>query len=60
MNEFNGFYVRVSTTRDYPVKVAAHVIGYLGEVDENRIKEKYYTKGDIEGKTGIEALRKRA
>ena len=55
MNEFSGFYIRVNTTRDYPIKVAAHVIGYLGEVDENRIKEKYYTKGDIEGKTGIEA-----
>ena len=55
LNEFSGFYVRVNTTRDYPVKVAAHAIGYLGEVGKEKIKEKYYTKGDLEGKTGIEA-----
>lgn len=55
LNEFNGFYVRVNTTRDYPINAAAHAIGYLGEVDEEKIKEKYYTKGDLEGKTGIEA-----
>ena len=55
LNIFNGFYVRVNTTRDYPVDVAAHAIGFLGEVDEEKIKDKYYTKGDLEGKTGIEA-----
>ena len=35
------------------------MIGYLGEVGEDKIKEKYYTKGDIEGKTGIESFLKR-
>ena len=55
LNEFSGFYIRVNTTRDYPVKVAAHTIGYLGEVGKEKITEKYYTKGDLEGKTGIEA-----
>ena len=43
MNEFNGFYIRVNTTRDYPLKVETMSLA-LGEVDENRIKEKYYTK----------------
>ena len=55
LNTFNGFYIRVNTTRDYPVDVAAHVIGYLGEVGKEKTKEKYYTKGDLEGRTGIEA-----
>ena len=55
LNEFNGFYVRVNTTRDYPINAAAHAIGYLGEVGEEKVKEKYYTKGDLEGKTGIES-----
>ena len=55
LNEFNGFYVRVNTTRDYPINAAAHAIGYLGEVDEEKVKQKYYTKGDLEGKTGIES-----
>jgi len=55
LNTFNGFYIRVNTTRDYPVDVAAHVIGYLGEVRKEKTKEKYYTKGDLEGRTGIEA-----
>ena len=55
LNTFNGFYIRVNTTRDYPVDVAAHVIGYLGEVGKEKTKGKYYTKGDLEGRTGIEA-----
>ena len=55
LNTFNGFYIRVNTTRDYPVDIAAHVIGYLGEVGKEKAKEKYYTKGDLEGRTGIES-----
>ena len=55
LNTFNGFYIRVNTTRDYPVDVAGHVIGYLGEVGKEKAKEKYYTKGDLEGRTGIES-----
>jgi len=55
LNIFNGFYIRVNTTRDYPINAAAHAIGFLGEVNDEKIKEKYYTKGDLEGKTGIEA-----
>ena len=55
LNSFRGFYIRVNTSRDYNVKVAAHIIGFLGEVDEEKSHEKYYTKGDLEGKTGIES-----
>ena len=55
LNFFKGFYLRVNTTRDYNVNVATHVIGYLGEVNEEKLNGKYYTKGDLEGKTGIES-----
>ena len=48
-----GFYIRVNTTRDYPVTGASFCNWIPREVDENKIKEKYYTKGDLEGKTGI-------
>tara|TARA_B100001029_G_C15053559_1_gene452615 strand:+ start:135 stop:1943 length:1809 start_codon:yes stop_codon:yes gene_type:complete len=55
LNSFQGFFVRTNRSREYNVDVAAHVIGFLGEVDEKRSNEKYYTKGDLEGKTGIES-----
>ena len=55
LNDFKGFYIRINTTRDYNVKVAAHTIGFLGEVGDEKSKEEYYTKGDLEGKTGVEA-----
>lgn len=55
LNSFKGFFIRTNRSREYNVDVAAHVIGFLGEVDEKRSNEKYYTKGDLEGKTGIES-----
>ena len=54
--EFPGFYLKQITMREYPANSATHVIGYLGEVNLQKTKEdKYYTKGDLEGKTGIES-----
>ncbi|MDC0249712.1 penicillin-binding transpeptidase domain-containing protein, partial [Flavobacteriales bacterium] len=54
--QFPGFYLRKLTMRDYPSNVATHVIGYLGEVNLKKTTEdKYYTKGDLAGVTGVEA-----
>ena len=54
--QFPGFYLRKITMRDYPSNVATHLIGYLGEVDKEKTeKDKYYTKGDLSGVSGIEA-----
>ncbi len=54
--QFPGFYLRKLTMRDYPSNVATHVIGYLGEVNLQKTKEdKYYTKGDLAGVSGVEA-----
>ena len=54
--EFPGFYLNKITMREYPTNSATHVIGYLGEVNLQKTKEdKYYTKGDLAGVSGVEA-----
>ncbi len=56
MYEFAGFYVQNRTVRKYPDSIAAHVLGYIGEVDENIISKtnNYYQLGDYIGISGIE------
>ena len=54
--EFPGFYLRKITMREYPTNSATHVIGYLGEVNLEKTREdRYYTKGDLFGVSGVEA-----
>ncbi|MBK7131766.1 MAG: penicillin-binding protein 2 [Bacteroidales bacterium] len=52
---YPGFYVQPRTLRKYSLPVAAHVLGYVSEVDDGIIRrEPYYKPGDYIGKTGIE------
>jgi len=52
---YPGFYVQPRTLRKYSRPVAAHLLGYVSEVDEALIKkDKYYKLGDYIGKLGIE------
>jgi len=52
---FPGFYVQPRTLRKYSKPVAAHLLGYISEVDEALIKkDPYYKMGDYIGKLGIE------
>lgn len=52
---YPGFYVQPRTLRKYLQPVAAHVLGYVSEVDEGIIKNNpYYKPGDYIGKSGIE------
>ena len=44
MSEFPGFFVQSRTLRSYPQPIAAHILGYVSEVDEQ----------DYIGKSGIE------
>ncbi len=54
--KFPGFYVQLRTLRSYPNDIAAHILGYVGEVDGRIIDEKQgYAMGDYIGITGIEA-----
>jgi len=56
--EFPGFYLLPRSARAYPNENAAHVLGYIQEVD-NRVIEKnpeVYEMGDYYGASGLEAF----
>jgi len=53
--KFKGFFVQGRTLRKYEYPSAAHVLGYVGEISEAKLKkEKYYSQGDYVGISGIE------
>jgi penicillin-binding protein 2 len=53
--KFPGFYIQNRTIREYNYPYAAHVLGYIAEVDKKNLEEDdYYVQGDYIGKTGIE------
>ncbi|HKJ42266.1 MAG TPA: penicillin-binding protein 2 [Sunxiuqinia sp.] len=53
--KFPGFFVQTRTLREYPQKTAAHVLGYVGEVDRSTIRKyHYYSQGDYIGIIGLE------
>lgn len=55
MFRYPGFYVQKRTLRKYPTPLGAHLLGYIGEVNQNTIdKDSYYKSGDYIGISGIE------
>ncbi|MFO7827022.1 MAG: penicillin-binding protein 2 [Bacteroidales bacterium] len=53
--KFPGFFVQARTLRKYTSDVAAHVLGYVGEVNDRIIEsDPYYKSGDYIGISGIE------
>lgn len=56
--EFPGFFAQIRNIRSYPVKNAAHVLGYITEVDEEDLLnyKGVYSLGDYIGASGIEAI----
>jgi len=55
MYKFPGFYVQARTLRKYNRANAAHVLGYVSEVEESDIqRDPYYNMGDYIGKSGVE------
>ncbi|MBL7925787.1 MAG: penicillin-binding protein 2 [Bacteroidia bacterium] len=55
MYKFNGFYTEARSIRMYPQATAAHLLGYIGEVDDKLVeKYPYYKSGDYIGISGIE------
>ncbi|PID90513.1 MAG: penicillin-binding protein 2 [Bacteroidetes bacterium] len=53
--EFPGFYAQPRTLRSYPKPIAAHLLGYVGEVSERQVYENpYYHSGDYIGISGLE------
>jgi len=58
--KFPDFYIEDRTLREYSENIAAHVLGYIGEVDVNNIRDdSYYKPGDYIGKSGIEMMYER-
>ena len=55
MFRFKGFYISQRTLRIYDRPIAAQVLGYVGEVDQNDLdRDPYYKRGDYIGKSGLE------
>lgn len=55
LHRFKGFFVTQRTLRVYDRPIAAHVLGYVGEVNERILEEQpYYKRGDYIGMSGLE------
>ena len=53
--KYPGFFIQARTVRQYPSKIGAHVMGYIGEVNQKDIDaNRYYESGDYIGQSGIE------
>ena len=52
---FPGVQIQKRTLRDYTYKAAAHVLGSVGEVNQNDLdRDDYYARGDYSGRDGLE------
>ena len=52
---FPGVQIQKRTLRDYTYNAAAHVLGSVGEVNQNDIdRDPYYSRGDYSGRDGLE------
>ncbi len=50
-----GLFLQTRTLRQYPLPIAGHMLGSIGEVSQREIdKDRYYRAGDYIGKSGIE------
>lgn len=58
LHKFPGMYPVIRNVRSYPHTNAANILGYLGEVDEQKINESegLYSLGDYTGITGMEKM----
>ena len=54
--QFPGFNLQERPVRVYPFNAAAHIMGYVGEVDSSVLKRSnyYYQLGDYVGRSGLE------
>jgi penicillin-binding protein 2 len=55
LHNYKGFFIQKRIIREYPIKSAANIFGYISEVDEAKAKNNtYYQQGELIGKAGIE------
>lgn len=61
MHQFGGFFSQSRTLRSYPDSVAAHIMGYVSEVNQRNIDDdRYYRSGDYIGANGVENIYEKA
>ncbi len=52
---FRGFFVQKRTLRRYPKPIAAHILGYVGEIGKQKLEANtHYRQGDYIGISGLE------
>lgn len=55
MFKYKGFYIQKRSIRHYPIKHAANVLGYIGEINHTKLKkDNYYQQGELIGVNGVE------
>ncbi len=56
-----AFFLQERPIRTYPFKAAAHILGYVGEVDSAMLKKSnfFYQMGDFAGRSGLESYYER-
>src|SRR2546421_1343926 len=54
--KYKGFYLQDRPVRTYPFNAAAHIMGYIGQVDSAILKRSnyFYQLGDYVGRSGLE------
>jgi penicillin-binding protein 2 len=55
--DYPGLFIMTRSVRSYPEPIAAHALGYIGEISAGQLERdtlKYYTQGDYVGLSGIE------
>ncbi|OIP02815.1 MAG: penicillin-binding protein 2 [Bacteroidetes bacterium CG2_30_33_31] len=53
--KYIGFYIVPRTLRSYPKPIAAHLVGYIGEVNDRDLeKDSFYSSRDYIGISGLE------
>jgi penicillin-binding protein 2 len=52
-----AFFLQERPIRSYPYRAAAHILGYVGEVDSPMLKRSnfFYQMGDFAGRSGLES-----
>ena len=52
-----AFFLQERPVRSYPYKAAAHILGYVGEVDSGMLRRSnfFYQMGDFAGRSGLES-----
>lgn len=55
--EYPGLFIMTRSVRSYPLPIASHALGYIGEISGTRLKRDttgYYVQGDYVGLSGLE------